>query len=159
MLDGYRVVPKGLITSLGFLGNAEFSPWKRLPEFIALRKSYKSLRVFLWQPVTIFCVCVYGFVWKKNVCAIPARINTSLNNRINFRPTVAKNQGNQFSQYSDVTNGWLLSSSAYFPWNMILKYKMKLSEGSWDKVLYSKLMIQCFWNKEICFLVVCLLKR
>ena len=28
------MVPKGLLTFLGFLGNAEFSPWKRLPEFI-----------------------------------------------------------------------------------------------------------------------------
>ena len=31
------------------------------------------------------------------------------------RPTVAKNQGNEFLQYSDVTNGRLVSSSAYFP--------------------------------------------
>ena len=35
----YGVVPKGLVTFLGLLGNAEFSPWKRLPEFIELRKS------------------------------------------------------------------------------------------------------------------------
>ena len=28
------VVPKGLLTFLGFLGNAEFSPWRRLPEFL-----------------------------------------------------------------------------------------------------------------------------
>ena len=27
------MVPKGLLTFLGFLGNSEFSPWKRLPEF------------------------------------------------------------------------------------------------------------------------------
>ena len=31
----YRVVPKGLLTFLGFLGNAQFSPWKRLPDFNA----------------------------------------------------------------------------------------------------------------------------
>ena len=54
------------------------------------------------------------------------------------RPTVAKNQGNQFSQYSDLTNSRLVFSSAYFPRNMTLKSKMKLSEGSWDKILYSK---------------------
>ena len=30
----YSVVPRELLTFLGFLGNAEFSPWKRLPEFI-----------------------------------------------------------------------------------------------------------------------------
>ena len=29
------------------------------------------------------------------------------------RPTVVQNQGNQFSQYSDVTNSRLVSSSAY----------------------------------------------
>ena len=37
--DAYGVVPKGLLTFLGYLGNAEFSPWKRLPAFIELRKS------------------------------------------------------------------------------------------------------------------------
>ena len=46
------------------------------------------------------------------------------------RPTVTKNQGNQFSQYSDVTNSQLVSSSAYLPGNKTLKYNMKLSEGS-----------------------------
>ena len=30
---------------------------------------------------------------------------------------------------------------------MILKYKMKLSEGSWDKILHSKLRTQFFWKK------------
>ena len=35
----YWVVPKGLVTFLGFLGNAEFSPRKRLLEFIELQKS------------------------------------------------------------------------------------------------------------------------
>ena len=29
----YSVVPRELLTFLGFLGNAEFSPWKRLPEY------------------------------------------------------------------------------------------------------------------------------
>ena len=28
------MVPKGLLTFLGFLGNVEFSTWKRPPEFI-----------------------------------------------------------------------------------------------------------------------------
>ena len=35
----YGMVPKGLLTFLGFEGNVEFSPWKRLPEFIELLKS------------------------------------------------------------------------------------------------------------------------
>ena len=34
----YGVVPNGLLTCPGFLGNAEFSPWKRLREFVELRK-------------------------------------------------------------------------------------------------------------------------
>ena len=58
----YGVVPKGLLTFLRFLGNAEFSPWKRLPDVI----KKKSLRVFLRQPVTC---CL-----EKNVCAIPVRV-------------------------------------------------------------------------------------
>ena len=133
------MVPKGLLTFLGILGNAEFSPWERLPEFTELRKSWKKVCV-------CFCDCQWWFlfVWKKIVCAIPVRvmkdqyqpiiISTSI-----ARPTIVKNQGNHFSQYSEVTNGWLVSSSAYFQWNMTLKYKMKLSEGSWDKILHSKL--------------------
>ena len=44
----------------------------------------------------------------------------------------------QLSQHSHITNHWLVSSSAYFPWNMTLKYKKQLSEGSWDKILHSK---------------------
>ena len=62
----------------------------------------------------------------------------------------------QLSQHARVTNYRLISSSAYFPWNMTLKYKMKLSEGSWDKILPSKLKTQCSWKEEILFLAVCL---
>ena len=51
------------------------------------------------------------------------------------------------SQHSHVTNCRLISSSAYFPWNMTLKYKMQLSECSWDKILHSKSRTQCF-SKE-----------
>ena len=65
----------------------------------------------------------------------------------------------QLSQHSHVTNCRLISSSAYFPWHMTLKYKMQLSEGSWDKILHSKSRIQCFWKKEKNFLAVCLSKR
>ena len=54
----------------------------------------------------------------------------------------------QLSQHSYVTNCRLISSSAYFPWNMTLKYKIQLSEGSWDKILYSMSRTQCFWKEE-----------
>ena len=55
----------------------------------------------------------------------------------------------QLSQHSHVTNCLLISSSACFPWNMTLKYKMQLSEGSWDKILHSKSRTQCFLKEDI----------
>ena len=55
----------------------------------------------------------------------------------------------QLSQHSHVTNCQFISSSAYFPWNMTLKYKMQLSEGSWDKILHSKSRTQCFSKEDI----------
>ena len=50
----------------------------------------------------------------------------------------------QLSQHSYVNNCRFISSLAYFPWNMTLKYKMKLSEGPWDKILHSKSRTQFF---------------
>ena len=43
----------------------------------------------------------------------------------------------QLSLHSHVTICRLKSSLVYFPWNMTLKHKMLLSEGSWDKILHS----------------------
>ena len=40
------MVPEGLLTFLGFLGNAGLCPWKRLPEFIELRDVIKMFAVF-----------------------------------------------------------------------------------------------------------------
>ena len=57
----------------------------------------------------------------------------------------------QLPQHSHVTNCRLISSSAYFPWNMTSKYKMQLSEGSWDKILHSKSRTQCFSKEEFFF--------
>ena len=65
----------------------------------------------------------------------------------------------QLSQHSHITNCQLISSSAYFPWNITLNYKMQLPEGSWDKILHSKSRTQCFLKEEIFFLAVCLSKR
>ena len=39
----------------------------------------------------------------------------------------------QLSQHSHATNCRLIYFSAYFPWNMTLKYKMQLSEGTWER--------------------------
>ena len=54
----------------------------------------------------------------------------------------------QFSRHSHVTNCRLISSSAYFPWNMTLKYKMQLYEGFWGKILHPKPRTQCFSKEE-----------
>ena len=63
MLDVYGVDPKGLITFLGFLGNAEFSPWMRLPEFTELQKSKKK---FVGVFVTASDGVLFSFE-KKNL--------------------------------------------------------------------------------------------
>ena len=39
---------------------------------------------------------------------------------------------------------------------MTLKYKMQLSEGFWDKTLYSKSRTQCFSKEEFFTLAICL---
>ena len=66
----------------------------------------------------------------------------------------------QLPQHSHVTNCRLISSSAYFAWNMTLKYKMQLSEGFWDKISY--ILSQghsVFRRKKDFFLAVCFSKR
>ena len=57
----------------------------------------------------------------------------------------------QLSQHSHITNCQLISSSDYFPWNMTLKYKMQLPEGSWDKILHFKSRMQSFSKEKILF--------
>ena len=94
------MVPKGLLTFLGFLGNAEFSPWKRPPEVIK-----KIAGVFVTASDDL-CVCVCGFVWKKNCLCYPRSVDEGLILALIIvstsmaRPTVAKHQGNQCSKYS-----------------------------------------------------------
>ena len=109
----------------------------------------KSLWAFLWQPLTFCfeknCLCYLCLGDEGSILAYII-VSTSM-----ARPTVMKNQGNQFSQYSDVTNSLQVSSSAYFPQNMALKYKMKLSEGSWDKILHSRSRTLWFWKEDFFF--------
>ena len=59
----------------------------------------------------------------------------------------------QLSQHSHVTNCRLISSSAYFSWNLTLEYKMQPSEGSLDKILHlhSKSRSQCFSKEDFFF--------
>ena len=49
----YGVVPKGLLTFLGFLCNAEFSPCWALPEYIQALTHLACLRVFSVTPWVI----------------------------------------------------------------------------------------------------------
>ena len=65
----------------------------------------------------------------------------------------------QLSQHSYVTNCRLISSSAYFPWNMTLKYKMQLSEGFWEKKTYILSRGHRGFRRKLFFLAVCLSKR
>ena len=63
------MVPKGLLTFLRFLDNAEFSPWKRLRS--SLNGSHKKFAgVFVTASDDLFCFVLFG----KNVCAIPVRV-------------------------------------------------------------------------------------
>ena len=56
----------------------------------------------------------------------------------------------QLLQHSHISNYRLISSSsAYFPWNMTLKYKMQLSECPWDKILHPESRTQCFSKEDI----------
>ena len=57
----------------------------------------------------------------------------------------------QWSQHLHVTNCRLIPSSAYFPWNMTLKYKMQLSKGSWDKILHSRSRTVFFEGRTFLF--------
>ena len=55
------------------------------------------------------CLCYPCWGDEESVLA-KIIISTSM-----ARPTIMKNKENQFSQYSDMTNGQFVSSSAYFP--------------------------------------------
>ena len=65
----------------------------------------------------------------------------------------------QLSQHSHVTNCRWISSSAYFSWNMTLKYKMQLSEGSWDLNPAFLVEDSVFFEGRNIFLAICLSKR
>ena len=64
----YGVVPKGLLTFFGFLVNAEFSPWEKLPV---------SMKKFAGVFVTasdVFLLLFVLFCLEKKICAIPVRV-------------------------------------------------------------------------------------
>ena len=110
---------------------------------------------FQWRHGLLFTDCI---VWDDKVKV--SGFKRSHSTHLGWWSTGSqKLQLFQLSQHSHLTNCRLISSSAYFPWNMILNYKMQLSKGSGDKILYSKSRTAFFWRKKYFFPVVCLSKR
>ena len=150
------MIPKGLLTFLGF-----FYAMKSLVSVghsrIYLGTYLLVCGSFQWHHGLLFTDCI---VWDDKDKVIGFKIPHWIH--LGWWSTWSpKLQLFQLSQHSPVTNCRLTSSSAYFTWNMTLKNKMQLSEGSWDKILCSKSRTQCFSKEEVFFLVVCLcpLKR
>ena len=124
-------------------------PWKDFQRSLNSESHKKSLQVFLWQEVMIFCL----FVWTKKCLCYPrlgdeGSILAYIIVSASMASLPSQKMRETFSQYSYITNGQLVSSSAYFPWNMTSKYKIRLPEGSWDKILHSKLRALCCWKEE-----------
>ena len=139
------VVPKGLLNFLWFfLCNAEFSPCWALPEYIRTLSPLACLRVFSVTPWVIV-YRLYRVGWQRE-----SGFKRSHWIHLRWWNTGSpKLQMFQLSQHSH--NCRLISSSAYFLWNMTLKYKMQLSEGSWDKILHSMSRTQCLWKEDFFF--------
>ena len=139
---------------LDFLCTAEFSPCRALLEYICalIHLAWGS---FQWRHGLLFTDCI---MWddKDKVIGFKRSHWIHLGWWSSRSP---KLELFQLSQHSHVTKCGLISSSAYFLWNMTLKYKMQLPEGTWHKILHSKLRTQCFSKEEIFFLAMCLSKR
>ena len=136
------MVQKGLLIFLGFfLSNAEFSPFWTLSECIRALIHLACLRSFQWRHGLLFTDCI---VWddKDRVTGLKRSHWIHLGWWSTGSP---KLQLFQLSQHSHATNCRLISSSAYFPWTMTLKYKMQLSECPWDTTLQSKSRTQFFF--------------
>ena len=68
MVTSSGVVPKGLLTFLGFLDNAEFSPWKRLLELNSGSLKTKFAGVSETASDDFFFVCVWICLEKNCLC-------------------------------------------------------------------------------------------
>ena len=154
--SSYGVVPKGLFTFLGFFyAMRSLGPVGHFPYISEHLLTWLVRGSFQWRHGLLFTDCI---VWydKDKVIGFQRSHWIHLGWWSTGSPEL---QLFQLSQHSYVTNCRLISSSAYFPWNMTLKYKMQQSEGSWDKILHSKSRTQCFSKEEKKILVVCLSKR
>ena len=111
---------------------------------------------FQWRPGLLFTHCIS---WHDEDKVIGFKRSHWIHIHLGWWSAVSpKLQLFQLSQDSHVINCRLISSSAYFPWNMTLKYKMQLCEGFWDKILHSKWRT-LFFEGRFFFLAVCLSKR
>ena len=144
------MVPKGLLTFLGLFlfcflyAIPEFSPCWALPEYIRALIHLAGLRVFsvlTW----VIVYRLYRVRWQGQSDVFKRSHWIHLGWWSTGYP---KLELFQLSQHSHVTICRLISSSAYFPWNMTLKYKMQLSEGSWDKILHSESRTRCFSKED-----------
>ena len=135
---------RGYELSLDFLCNEEFSPCWALPEYIRALIRLACLRVFSVMP-RVIVYRLYRVRWRGQSNGFKRFQWIHLGW---WSTGSSKLQLFQLSQHSHITNCRLISSSAYFPWNMALKYKMQLTEGTWDKILPSKSRTQCFSKEE-----------
>ena len=91
---------------------------------------------FQWRHGLLFTHCI---IWHDEDKVIGFKRSHWIHIHLGWWSAVSpKRQLFQLSQDSHVINCRLISSLAYFPWNMTLKYKMQLCEGFWDKILHSK---------------------
>ena len=128
--DSYGVVPKGLLTFRGyFYAMRSLVPVGHFRNVFGYLFTWLVCGSFQWRHGLLFTDCI---VWddKDKVIGFKRSHWIHLGCRGTRSP---KLQMFQLSQHSHVTKCRLTSSSAYFPWNMTLKYKMQLYEGSWDK--------------------------
>ena len=150
------MVPRGVLTFLGF-----FHAMRSSVPVGHFRNTSGHLFIWLvcgsfqWRHGLLFTECI---VWddKDKVIGFKRSHSIHLGWASSGSPQL---QLFQLSQHSHVTNCRLISSSAYFPWNMTLKYEMQLYEGSWDKIPHFKSRTQCFWNEDFFCLAVCLWNR
>ena len=154
------MVPKGLLTFLGFFyAMRSLVPVGYFRNISGHLPPWLVCGSFQWRHGLLFTDCI---VWDDKDKVTGLKRSHWIHLRW-WSTRSPKLQLLQLSQHSHITNCWLISSSAYFPWNMTLKYKTQLSEGSRDHIHHSESRTQSFPKEKMffcCFfLAVCLLKQ
>ena len=151
----HGVVPKGILTFLGFFlcmrSSVPAGHFCNISGHLFTRLVFRSFRL---RHGLLFTDCI---VWDDKDKVIGFKRSHWIH--LGWWSTGSpKLQLFQSSQHSHITNCRLISSSAYFSWNMTLKYKMQLSEDSSYKISHSKSRT-LFFEGNFFFLAVCLSKR